>query len=372
MRRSRSRKPRRIDVDMKDLFSIVDSTREGPLPDDQREKLALALRALAKAAGLDDRPRSTEKTESVLAGEGQEDDLGSPDEPTGEASPSSGDLDEKKKRGHGRNGAAAYPNAKRIPVSHESLTHGGKCPDCRKGHLHRQAEPSILVRITGQAPLEATIYERERLRCCLCGEVFTAASPEGVGETTYDARAAAMIRLLRYGSVLPFNRLAGLQGMMQIPLPASTQWDVVKQAAEALKPVFEELVRQAADGEVVHNDDTSMRVLALNGQRRRDRAGVPADRTGTFTSGIVSTAGQRKIALNFTGWKHAGENLAKVLTRRTKDLSPPIQMCDALTRNSPKVFGSILANCLAHARPAQPGRWMPWNDTSAVEGAATG
>ncbi len=37
----------------------------------------------------------------------------------------------------------------------------------------------------------------------------------------------AMIGLLKYGSGLPFNRLEGLQGNLEIPLPASTQWDVV-------------------------------------------------------------------------------------------------------------------------------------------------
>jgi hypothetical protein len=34
-------------------------------------------------------------------------------------------------------------------------------------------------------------------------------------------------------------------------------------------------------------------------------------RTGTFTSGIVSIWREWRIALYFSGWKHAGENLAK-------------------------------------------------------------
>jgi len=60
-------------------------------------------------------------------------------------------------------------------------------------------------------------------------------------------------------------------------------------------------------------------------------------------------AGQ-KIALFFTGRKHAGENLAAVLARRAVDLGPPIQMCDALARNLPKPLQVILANCIAHGR----------------------
>jgi transposase len=54
----------------------------------------------------------------------------------------------------------------------------------------------------------------------------------------------------------------------------------------------------------------------------------------------------------FTGWKHAGENLAEVLKRRARELPPPIQMSDALSRNTPKLEGgqTLQANCLAHGR----------------------
>jgi hypothetical protein len=89
-----------------------------------------------------------------------------------------------------------------------------------------------------------------------------------------------------------------------------------------------------------------MRVLEME----RD----PSDeRTGVFTSGIVSTASGRKIALYFTGRQHAGENLADVMKQRAPELSAPIQMCDALSRNTPKLSPGVeilLANCLAHGR----------------------
>jgi hypothetical protein len=39
-----------------------------------------------------------------------------------------------------------------------------------------------------------------------------------------------------------------------------------------------------------------------------------------------------------------------VLARRAADLAPPIQMCDALSRNLPKTLEVILGNCLAHGR----------------------
>jgi hypothetical protein len=176
--------------------------------------------------------------------------------------------------------------------------------------------------------------------------VYTAPEPEGVGPEKYDETAAAMIAQLKYGSGTPFYRLEQLQGQLGIPLPAATQWEVVEEAAELLKPARDELIRQGAQGEVIHNDDTSMRVLRL--------AREPSDeRTGVFTSGIVSTAQGWKIALYFTGPKHAGENLAEVLKQRAKTASPAIQMCDALSRNVPKLPEGVeilLANCLAHGR----------------------
>jgi transposase len=57
--------------------------------------------------------------------------------------------------------------------------------------------------------------------------------------------------------------------------------------------------------------------------------------------------------LYFTGRQHAGENLADVLQQRAAELPPPIQMCDALSRNVPKLGAGVeilLANCLAHGR----------------------
>jgi hypothetical protein len=75
-----------------------------------------------------------------------------------------------------------------------------------------------------------------------------------------------------------------------------------------------------------------------------------ADRKGVFTTGIVSHFETHRIGLFMTGHQHAGENLTELLKRRITGLAPPIQMCDALSRNTSKDFETILANCLAHAR----------------------
>ena len=73
-------------------------------------------------------------------------------------------------------------------------------------------------------------------------------------------------------------------------------------------------------------------------------------RKGTFTINVLAYIQERSVALYFTGWKHAGENLAGVLSRREAGLPLPIQMCDALSRNFSPEFESILALCLGHGR----------------------
>jgi Transposase IS66 family len=196
----------------------------------------------------------------------------------------------------------------------------------------------------GRAPSRAgTAREGEPGNCNACGQVFTADPPETAGPDKYDATAVAMIALLKYGTGVPFNRLESLEQQLGMPLPATTQWELMEAAAKLIRPVLEELIRQAAQGSVMHNDDTGMRILRL--------AREPGDkRTGTFTSAVVSIVGTWRIALYFTGWKHAGENIAEVLKRRARELPAPIQMCDALSRNTPKLEGVeiLLANCLAH------------------------
>ena len=322
-------KRKRVDVNLKELDQIIDHAREAPLSESESEKLKEALHALA---GMLPAPRSTEKTSAVLP----------PADPQQQS--------KEKPPGHGRNRASAYTGAKQVTVPHPTMKPGEPCPGCRKGKVYPllgpNQEPRVLVRLVGQAPLAATVYQLDRLRCNLCGEVFTAPEPEGVGPEKYDETTAAMIALLKYGSGMPFYRLEKLEHLLGIPLPASTQWEIAEEEAEVIKAAFDELIRQAAQGEVLHNDDPGMRVLRL--------AREPSDdRTGVFTSGIVSTKQGQRIALYFTGRQHAGENLRDVLRHRVQDLATPLQMCDALSRNTPKLADGaqiLLANCLAHGR----------------------
>jgi len=260
-------------------------------------------------------------------------------------------------KNHGRIAADAYTGAAKIEVPHPSLQPGDPCPKCKAGTVYETGRPGVVVRLIGQAPVGAKVYYLQKLRCGLCGTVFSADPPVGAAEK-YDATAGSMIALLKYGTGVPFHRAETLQAGLGIPLPASTQWDIVAAQAERAEPVLGELTRQAAQGEVVHNDDTTVKILEVMGERARqaalaeaaDEAGKKVPRTGTFTSGIVSTREGRRIALFLSGRQHAGENLSDVLARRQAELPPPIQMCDALSRNLPGELKTLLANCLAHGR----------------------
>ena len=323
---------RRVDVNLDELDQLLDGARQAPLSESDHGKLKEALHTLAAMLV---RPRNTEKASAVLEESGS--GTHAADQPDTSPVPAPG---------HGRNGAGEFGVSPKIEIAHQQLTHGDRCPECRKGNVYGQKEPKVLVRIIGQAPLAATVYSLERLRCGACGLVFTAQEPQGIGPEKYDETSGAMIAQLKYGSGVPFHRLEQLEAQFGIPLPAATQWEIVEEAAELLQPARDELIRQAAQGEVLHNDDTSMRVLKL----KRPEGDA---RTGVFTSGIVSTGEGRKIALFFTGREHAGENLAKVMKRRAAELPPPIQMCDALSRNVPKLPAGVeilLANCMAHGR----------------------
>jgi transposase len=206
MKRSRQR----IEVNLPELDAVLDRALHEPLSDPDYQKLKTALHALADLATP---ARTTEKTDSVLGEAGVT--------PSSEEKP--GDKKTARKPGHGRNGADAFSGADRKPVRHAKLSSGDVCPECDKGKVYTQKEPKALVRVIGQAPLTATVYELERLRCNACGQVFTAAEPEGIGPEKYDETTAAMIAQLKYGSGVPFNRLEKLQHNLGVPMPATTQ-----------------------------------------------------------------------------------------------------------------------------------------------------
>jgi len=373
--------PEIIDVDEKRFDEMLDRAEAEEFTHEDYQIAKKLIESYAHLTGLiGDKNTSIRRLRKLLFGAPTEKTSGligqnSADEPPepppaeggegeGEGSSTAEDPKNKPKprpKGHGRNGVSKYTGAVKITVPHASLQPGDRCPGCERGTVYEQANPGVIIRIVGQAPLQAKVYELQKLRCNLCGKIFTAEPPKGVGDKKYDATAASMIALLKYGSGMPFNRLEGLQEGLGIPLAASTQWDIVHACGNTIKPAYGELIYQAAQGEVLHNDDTTVKILELMGKRRKPPLRVPrsdentagssaSERLGLFTSGIVSIGQGHTIALFFSGHQHAGENLDDVLAKRAAQLAAPIQMCDGLSRNLPAELETIVANCLAHGR----------------------
>jgi len=355
--------PERIELEMGELEAILERAKTA-LSQEEYDKLHAAMKTLIfLTRELEKKRVSVQRLKQLLFGATTEttqkvmekilDEAGKEGKSRDDAAEGEEAEKREKAKGHGRNGADTYTGADKVRVPHESLKPGDACPNCKKGTVYETAEPGRLVRIRGQAPLGATVYELQKLRCNLCGQMFTAQTPPDVGPDKYDAESASMIALLKYGSGLPFNRLERLEGSLGISLPAATQWQIVRDSADRIEPVFEAMIRQAAQGRVLHNDDTTMKILGLATEHKEPTECDPAqmpDRTGVFTSGIVSVLDDHRIALFFTGHRHAGENLAAVLKQRASRLGPPIQMCDALSRNMPEELEAIVANCLSHGR----------------------
>jgi transposase len=356
---------KRIDISISDLEAILVRVKSS-MSQDEYDKLHAALETLLFVTHeLEKKHVSIQRLKEMLFGASTETTRKVMekilDETEKQLNSGSGDDKAKeagggqeKPKGHGRNGAEDYAGAEIVHVAHGSLNAGDDCPECHKGTVYETAVPGVIVRITGQSPLKAKIYKLQKFRCNLCGTIFTAEPPKDVGNDKYDAESASMIALLKYGSGIPFNRLESLQRSLGIPLPASTQWEIVEEIADRIKPIFNEMIRQAAQGQVLHNDDTTMKILAFCNRHNTTPVGPgpPAapQRTGVFTSGIVSVLDGHQIALFFTGHRHAGENLTTVLKQRASELGRPIQMCDALSRNMPEELKVIVGNCLAHGR----------------------
>ena len=255
------------------------------------------------------------------------------------------------KPGHGRNGAQAYSDSPVVEIDLPDLKSGDQCPKCTDGKVYG-TPPKVVVKVVGSPPLTATVFKLGQLRCRLCDATFSAVLPEGASAPKYDHSCASMLALLRYGSGMPFYRLEGLQASLNVPLPDATQWEIVSKAVPGPKAAFNELIRQAAQAPLLHNDDTPAKILSLMAERTKiEAAGQVPKNKAINTSGIVAVlAPQHKVVLFFTGHKHAGNNLADVLSHRAKELQAPIQMSDALACNFAGEFETIVSKCLAHGR----------------------
>ena len=259
--------------------------------------------------------------------------------------------------GTGRLGAEVYAGATRVECHHEELAVGQRCPVCGHGTLYA-LPPGVEIRIDGQALLSAIRYELAKLRCSACGQIFTAGLPEGVGEAKYSPQARAVLAVGRYLLGLPLYRIAAYQAMLGVPVPDATQWDQIEVVGDCAYKVFAHMEHEAAQGELIFQDDTAVRILSLL-KENRDLVAVAqaqglsrtTERTGMHTTALVVQVGEHTAILYYSSRRHAGENLQRLLDKREAGLAKPLAMSDALTSNEVADESRLIrCHCLAHGR----------------------
>ncbi len=264
-KKKKKKTPQPLEISLEETDALLKRIDEKKLEDKDFERIKAFIKSFVFIQGLLERQKlsikklkslfwgktKTEKSENILPETESDKDGGGGESSGGGLENSKKKNVEKKKKGHGRNGASAYPGAKVVYVPHKTLKAGQLCPDCEDGNLYKYKD-RIEIRIKGRPPLEAIVYKLEKFRCALCGKIFTAQLPEEAGEDKYDAEAKSIISLLKYGSGFPYHRLENFQKALGVPVPASTQWDIVYPLFETAVHPYEELVRQAAQGELFH------------------------------------------------------------------------------------------------------------------------
>lgn len=225
---------------------------------------------------------------------------------------------------------------------------GDLCPHRCGGKMYEYdpQNPRVLIRIKGQNFADVYKYTVERLRCNLCDHFVQADIPSEVGSEKYDASFKSWLIVQKYFVAVPFYRQENFQKMLNFPLPDATQWDLVEQAAGSCYIVFDELKYCAANGNLIHLDDTTLRIQEVI---QALKANPDTKRKGMFTTGFISEYEGHRVALFLNGTNHAGENLAAILKKRDENKPSIIQMCDALSRNIANGIQTIVANCMSHA-----------------------
>jgi transposase len=272
---------------------------------------------------------------------------------TGQSTAKNSKKDKEKSKGHGRNAAEAYAGARIAEVPHPTLSPGDICPAVAcGGRLYEMTEPGFVVRVTGSPLAMATRYELQKLRCSICETIYTAPLPEGVADQKYDAGFISMLMINKYFMSVPLYRQDRLQNYLGMPLPDSTQWDLMFEHKDMLKILYDAFSVDAANGLALCYDDTSVKVQSEMKAKRLAEKGQK-NKHNTFTTGLVSLHEDHHTYLYMTDNRVAGQFIGDLLALRDPDLDLPIIMCDALVANIPQDIADnlyILCYCLVHAR----------------------
>jgi len=292
-----------------------------------------------EAAANDSNPQ--ENSADVLEIESTVDDPVLPEEEMAETKNS--------QKGHGRMPHSVYKTATDVFVPLNDYCAGDDCPERCGGRLYSVKRVGsagcVIIRIAGNPLANIHRYYLETLRCPLCDWCKTAALPPNVPMQKYDSAFKAQLSIQKYYVGVPFYRQAQLQRVLGFPLAAATQFELVEHVADSGYPIIKLLEKKAANGELVHNDDTWTKILSVI---KENKSNPDKKRTGMYTTGLLVKAEDHIIVLYYTGTKHSGENLETLLRNRDTDKPVIIQMSDGSSMNIPKPLKTILCNCLSH------------------------
>jgi hypothetical protein len=271
--------------------------------------------------------------------------------------------DSEKTKGHGRNGASAYTNARHIFHALYGII-GSMCKRCGMARMTKYRE-KIVIRVLGQPLFWPEIHHYEQARCRACGAIARATGPatvfEGLGENyvVYDYSACAMLIVMHYFGGAPFKRLELLHAGWGIPLADANQWHIVDRSDDRLKPLYKALeiygMRHAMDMRI---DDTGSMIVETQRQIQAEiealkRLGQRVDdvRTGINATGVYLRTPLGKVILFFTGLHHAGEILDSLLKHRDIDGPRLVKVTDGASKNFNPLHRDRLIEgvCNAHA-----------------------
>lgn len=248
-------------------------------------------------------------------------------------------------KGTGNRTLADFPGAKHTTVLFgPDMASGCKCPHCLQGKLERTRGSSRL-RFESRAPIEAVIYDVEKMRCGACRQEFEAPMPPETGPgiviSKATPRAAAQSLLLRYGQGFPDSRLDELQAWHGMPFDNSRQWNIAKQAFDALAPIRAFHARFVANAKLRQVDDCTVRVIE---DHMRIRYEVQCAEAAGFQERHVRTGLQATVyvatnpegvtyRLFLIGRAHQGEREYEMAKLRNST-SPLTRVTDAASKAS--------------------------------------
>ena len=111
----------------------------------------------------------------------------------------------------------------------------------------------------------------------------------------YDAKAKAVVTLNRIQMGIPMYRQEKYQAQIGVPLPQSTQWDLIESVANSVSPVYDALITKAAQGSLFYIDDTWARILKVIENNKK--ASKKSEKKGMHTTGIISEVDCYRIIL---------------------------------------------------------------------------